>query len=415
MILRLIYESGVQALQQMWANKLRSFLSLLGITIGIWCIIAVLSAINSLESSIRSGFSKLGDDILYVSKMPWAEDPEENYWKYMRRPNPSYADLEAVEERMQTAKYAAYTIFIGGRTLKYNSNSVNNAFLRGVSDDFADVFKLEFQEGRFFSSSELFYGTDHCVIGYGVAEKLFPSTLEVVGKKVKISGRTSIVVGVLKKSGKDIFNPFRWDEAVLIPYQSARKFVNIRNDIFGSSIAVQAKEGISMKQMEDELTGVLRGQRRLSPKDDNSFSLNSSSVINNALDAVFSTLNGVGWGIGFFSLLVGMFGVANIMFVSVKERTAQIGIKKALGAKSFFILMEFLIEAVVLCVVGGIFGLILVWLASLAASWAMDFEIFMSFYNAALGIGIAIITGVMAGLIPAYQAANMDPVVAMRK
>jgi putative ABC transport system permease protein len=352
---------------------------------------------------------------LYVSKMRWDEDPDENYWKFMRRPNPSYSELEAIRERMTTAEISAYSLFIGSRLLQNGSISVNNVFMMSVTDDYANMFKLTFHEGRFFSPTELHYGTDNCMLGFEVAEKLFPSSVNIVGRKIKVGGRNMTIVGVITKAGNDIFNPIRWDNAVVIPYQSARKFVNINNGVLGSSISVKAKPNVSMKEMEDELTGVLRGHRKLKPREESNFALNSSSVISNALDDLFTMLNSVGWFIGIFSLLVGMFGVANIMFVSVKERTGQIGIKKALGAKSFFILTEFLIEAVVLCIIGGILGLLLVWLASFAASWAMDFNLFLSFNNIALGVGIALITGIFAGLIPAYKAASMDPVEAMRR
>lgn len=410
----ILWESAAQALGQLMGNKLRSLLSLLGITIGIWCIIAVLSAIDSLESNIRNSFQKLGNDVVYVSKQPWGEDPEENYWKYLRRPQPTYQDFEAIESRVQTAGLCSFTLFMGFKTLENREVNVQNVFLVGSSYNYAELFKMEFAKGRYFTPAEHSMGADQVLLGFETANNLFPSGINPVGYKVKLGGRNMTVVGVIKKSGKDLINPFNFDNAAIIPYKAARKFVNLASQNFGSSLAVKANPGVPFDRLKDDVTAVLRAHRRLSPLEKDNFALNSLSVISGLFDSIFSVLRSVGLFIGLFSIIVGVFSVANIMFVSVKERTGQIGVKKALGAKSYVILIEFLIEAVVLCTIGGILGLILVWLATLAASAGAGFEIFLSQKNALIGLTIAIITGVVAGVIPAWQASRMDPVEAIR-
>jgi putative ABC transport system permease protein len=414
MIVHTTIESFSQAFQQLLGNKLRSFLSLLGITIGIICVIAVFSAVDSLEANIRGSFQKLGDDVLYISKMPWGEDPDENFWKYERRPTPSYADYEAIREHVPSAKVASYYQFIGPRILQFESNSVSNVFMISSTYEYAQLFSLEIEKGRYFSPIEHQNASEQVLIGFDVAEKLFPPGVDPVGKKVKINGRKMQVVGVIKKSGKDLINPLNYDNVALIPYSTSRKFVNTKSQIFGASVSVKAKEGYDLKLLEDEIIAALRAKRKLKPREDDTFSLNSLSIISNAFDAFFGVLHMVGLIIGGFSILVGMFGVANIMFVSVKERTNLIGIKKAIGARSYVILLEFLIESVVLCLVGGVLGLIIVYLLTKGISSVIEFNIFLSSYNIILGLTIAVITGVIAGFIPAIRASRLNPVDAIR-
>lgn len=397
------------------ANKLRSVLSLLGITIGIWCIIAVFSAIDSLEANIRGSFQKLGDDVVYISKMPWAEDPEENFWKYSRRPTPNYQDFLQIKTHLKDRSLIAYNLFLGFRQLQHQTLSASNVFMVAATYDYGALFAMEFDRGRYFSQSEDSYGADHVLIGYEVAKSLFRIGENPIGQKIKLDGRYMMVVGVVKKSGNDLINPFNFDNACIIPYNTARKFANTRSDKFGSWIAVKAQKGGSLSKLKDDLTATLRAGRKLPPLESDNFSLNTLSIISNAFDVFFGGMKVVGFIIGIFSIIVGVFSVANIMFVSVRERTGQIGIKKALGAQSGFILTEFLVESVVLCSIGGIFGLLLVWLSAYAATNVFGYAIFLSFSNTVLGFSISIVTGVAAGLTPAIQAARMDPVEAIRQ
>ncbi|MEM6967257.1 MAG: ABC transporter permease [Bacteroidota bacterium] len=412
---KIVKEAIVQAFQQLAGSKLRSFLSLLGITIGIFCIVIVLSTVDSLEDNVRGSFDKLGDDVIYVNKQPWAEDPNQSWWKYFRRPNPSFKEYKLVESKIKDAELVSYSAGIGGRTAKWRSNSVSGAVLVGISYDFAELFNVNMEKGRYFTPSEYALGSDKIVIGYKVAEELFGS-VEPLGKKVAVNGKKMEVIGVIEKGGEDLVQIMQFDEALLISYNLARKFAKIDKDFEGTTLAIKAKKGVQLEDLEAELTGVLRASRRLKPKEESNFALNKLTMLSGVLDGFFGVMSTVGWAVGGFALLVGMFSVANIMFVSVKERTNIIGIKKALGAKRYIILLEFLIEAIILCLLGGMFGLLLVMgaLKIFSSIPGMAFEIYLSAENMIFGVSISVLIGMLAGAIPAFLAAKMDPVMAIR-
>lgn len=417
-ILRILSEGAAQAWQQLVANKLRSFLSLLGVTIGIFCIIGVKSAVNSLEDNIRGSMAKLGNDVIYIEKFSWSEDPGANYWKWMRRPNFSFNEFQALDERLRLADQVGLWQFLGAKTAKWKSSSVENAIILGITEDCRDLFHLEFEgEGRYFSPVEYQSGTDVCIIGYTIADGLFGQGIDPLDKEITLNGRKLRVLGVTKKSGNDILKPFNFDDCVLVGYNLARRGFSVREkgQYANTSLGVKAKAGVNLEDVKDEITGVLRAERRLKPREENNFALNTLSILSGLFDGVFGTMNFAGFIIGLFALVVGMFSVANIMFVSVRERTNIIGIKMALGAKRWFILLEILFEAVVLCVVGGLLGLLFIWVATLVISKAIDFEISLSISNTLVGILTSIIVGVLSGLIPAVQASGMDPVEAIRK
>lgn len=417
-VLRIVYEGAAQAWQQLMANKLRSFLSLLGVTIGIFCIIGVKSAVNSLEDNIRGSMAKLGNDVIYIEKFSWGEDPGQNFWKWMRRPNFTFQEFETLKDELELADQVGFWQFLGAKTVKWHSSSVENCYFLGITEDCNELFHLEFQEeGRFFSPVEYQTGADVCVLGATIGTGLFGEGVDPVGKDINVGGRKLRVLGVTKKSGKDLLKPFNFDNCVLIGYNLARRGFGVRakGDFDRTSISIKAKPGVDLEALKDEITGVLRGERRLKPKEENNFALNTLSIISGLFDKLFGTMNLAGYFIGGFALLVGMFSVANIMFVSVRERTNLIGIKMALGAKRWFILLEILIEAVVLCVFGGLLGLVLIWGVTAGISAAIDFDIHLSLSNAFWGVLVSVIVGVASGLIPAFMASNMDPVEAIRK
>ncbi|MBL7818165.1 MAG: ABC transporter permease [Saprospiraceae bacterium] len=410
-----IRESFRQAFQQLMTNKLRSFLSLLGIMIGIFCIIAVKSAVDSLEDNVRRSFSKLGNDVIYISKMPWNENPDENFWKYSRRPNPSLTDFRNLSEHLTTAKSVVYSLFINFTTLKYRKNTVERAFGVAVTDDYDNFHSLEYEAGRFFSAQEYQSGANRIILGYKVAKELFGDEGDPIGKEVKVFGRNMIVVGVLKESGKDLVKIYNYDNIAMIGFELARSIVNVKpNRMFAGNLQVKAAEGVSEAELKDDIIVSLRKTRHIKPSEKDNFSMNSMTMFAEPLNAVFSTLNAVGFIIGGFALLVGIFSVANIMFVSVKERTNIIGIKKALGAKQGIILLEFLIESIVLCLLGGLMGLVLVWGVLKLVSIISLFEMYVSFKNVITTLLVAVIAGVISGFIPALQASRMDPVEAIR-
>ncbi len=414
-ILMLLPASFFQALNELRFNRTRSFLSLLGITIGIFCIMSIKSAVDSLENNIKQSLEKLGDDVLYVTKQPWNEDPSMNFWKYLRRPNPDYRDFKAIQANSEHAQYVTYSVFLGAKPVKYGASSVDRAYLAAGTEDYANLFNLQFQEGRYFSSIEYQTGSRVAVIGSRISEMLF-GNLDPIGKEIKVSGHKLKVIGLIEPSGKDLIKVMDFDRVVLISYPLARQIANIREagNYGGGMVAVKAHQSTDLESVTDEVIGAMRSGRRLSPRQENNFSVNEMSVLTSLLDKFFNVLNLAGLAIGIFALFVGMFSVSNIMFVSVKERTHLIGIKKALGAKAMFILLEFLVEAVILCVIGGIAGLLLVLLVIKGIAAAADFPMFLSWQNVAIGITVSAVIGILSGLIPAMQAARMDPVEAMR-
>lgn len=376
---------------------------------------SIKSAVDSLESNIKHSLEKLGDDVLYVTKQPWNEDPSMNYWKYLRRPNPDYKDFKTIQSNSEHAQYVSYSVFLGAKPVKYGASSVDQAYLVAGTADYANLFNLQFADGRFFSPIEYQSGSPVTVIGARIAEMLF-GNLDPIGKEIKVRGHKLKVIGLIEESGKDLIKVMDFDRAVLISYPLARQIANVRQagNYGGGMIAVKANQSTDMELVKDEVIGAMRSGRRLSPRQENNFALNEMSVLTSLLDSFFSVLNLAGMAIGIFALFVGMFSVANIMFVSVKERTHLIGIKKALGAKATFILLEFLVEAVILCIIGGVAGLVLVLVVIKGIAAAADFPMFLSWQNVAIGITVSAVIGILSGLIPALQAARMDPVEAMR-
>lgn len=415
MISRILLESFRQAVGQLYGNRLRSILSLLGISIGIFCIISVKSAVDSLEMDIRDSFTELGDDVIYITKNSWEEDPRQNYWKSMRRPDPNFSDYRALKAKLKNSQDISMIYILGSRTLKFNNNSVENALLCGITEEYGRMFDLKLEAGRYFSPFEYQNGSNKAIIGSVAAEELF-GAIDPIGNEVKMMGRKFQIIGIIERKGESLINIINFDEALLISVPSARKIYNLGdNSPFGSNLAVKAAEGVSLEDIKDEVEFQLRNHRRLKPVEDNNFSLNELTMLSNLLDGFFSVLNAAGFLIGIFALFVGMFSVANIMFVSVKERTSIIGIKKALGAKSAVILLEFLVESVILCVIGGIIGLAFVFGTMALISAFIDFKLFLSMNNILIGLVTSIIIGVLSGILPAISAAKMDPVEAMRK
>lgn len=405
------------AAAQLWSNKLRTFLSLLGISIGIFCIISVLAAVDSLEKNILSGFSELGSDVIYVEKQPWTEDPGQNYWKYLKRPDPDFKDFEAIKRKSKLASRAAYCYFSGGSTMKYKNNSLQGGFIMGSTPDYVDIQGIELAEGRFWTKREYQNGTDAIIIGNLIKNELFGET-SAVGKEIKMLGRKFRVIGVIKEEGENFFNFIDFDEVAWMGLNTMRKFYRVGqpygNQNGGQLLMAQVKDGYTLDELKDELTGIIRATRRIRPFDSENFALNEISMLGDAIAPVISALNIAGFIIGIFSLLVGMISVANIMFVSVKERTGLIGVKKALGARQFFILMEFLLESIFLCIVGGIMGLLFVFMLLKLISAVIPFEMWLSPGNVIIGVSVSVVVGILAGVVPAWLASRLDPVVAMR-
>lgn len=408
-------EAVIQALQELWNNKLRAFLSVLGITIGIFCVISVQMMLDSVERSVRQSFQKLGDDVLFIDRIPWAEDPDMNWWKYAKRPVPSYEDFQAIEKKVPTVEKVAIRLFLMQQEIKYRGATLDNVLTIAPTHYFSEILDMELAEGRFFSPTESQLGSAVVLVGYDVAEELFGQVEAAVGKEVRIMGRRMVIIGVIKKEGKSLLGE-GFDQLAMLPYNYMRRYVDTNSEAFIPLIVAKAAPGVSLDRVQDDITGVLRGQRKLRPRETENFAINRISLLTGLVDAVFLVIDLAGWLIGIFSILVGGFGIANIMFVSVKERTGIIGIKKSLGAKSYFILFEFLTEAVFLCLLGGTFGLVAVFLLSLLGNAYIDsFDLLLSSQNIIVGFVLSFVIGIIAGFIPALNAARMNPVEAIRQ
>lgn len=409
-LLRLLNESLRFAVVALMVNKVRTVLSLLGITIGIFSIIAVFSVFDSLENTIRTEINSLGDNVLFIQKWPWmAGGGDYPWWKYWQRPEPSLQEMAELERRANSAK--AFAFMVGAsRSISSGTATVEGVSVNAVSHEYAEVMPFDLEAGRYFTPLESQSGRNVIIIGAQVREAIFPDT-DPIGQSVKVFGRRMEVIGLLRKQGENLFGNSN-DKSAIIPVNFARNVMDIRER--GTNIVVKAKPGISNAELRDELTGLMRSVRKLKPAAEDNFAINEMDLINKSFDQLFGVIAIVGWIIGGFSLLVGGFGIANIMFVSVKERTSQIGIQKALGAKNYFILVQFLLEAVFLAVMGGIVGLAIVFLLALGVSSATSFTLTLSLQNILLGLFVSGFIGLLSGFLPAWSASRLDPVEAMR-
>ncbi len=402
----------------MKSNMLRTILSLLGVTIGIFAIIAVLTLVDSLEKNIKDSLNFIGAGVIYVDKMPWVPEGSGPYkwWEYFRRPYPPYNEYKFMKQNL---KHHSHIAILSGRNnslIKRGSNSIGEVRLRGGSEDYDKIFEVPIERGRYFTIDELSGGRNVCVLGYEVAKALFPNDEDPIGKAIKIKNMQYNVVGVIKQEGQSFFGNTTNDYTALIPYNSFRKLYQTgsgRWNEIGSVIGLKGnEEDLGLVELESEVRGILRTKRGVRPADKDNFALNRPEAIMNVISGVFDVVGVAGWIIGGFSMLVGGFGIANIMFVSVKERTSIIGLQKSVGAKNYFILFQFLFEAVFLCLIGGGAGLLLVYLLTFVPMGSL--VVTLSVKNIVLGVGVSTVIGVVSGIVPAAVAARLDPVAAIR-
>lgn len=415
MVLRLIKESVAFAFSQLQGDKFRTFLSLFGVSIGIFSIVAIFTAIDALQENVRRGFDTVGSDIVQVSRWPMmGEDEEGNaditqefkWWEYMRRPNTSYEDYRFLSANSTLGENISFSIF-SNQTARYGRRSVANASVGCITRNFNSIMKFEVAKGRYFTPDEDSKGTAVAVIGHEMAASLFEDE-EPVGKRLNVGTTTATVIGVIEKQGESMVSMGDLDYSIFVPLNFGRYMVNPR--WADNSIYARPKAGVAQQELVDELRMLMRAHRRLAPGQKNNFSISTMGFIMESVQQVFSMINAVGWVIAGFSLLIGGFGIANIMFVSVKERTNIIGIQKALGAKKYVIMLQFLIEAAALAVAGGIIGILLVLLGVLLIPETESFTLTLSAANILYGVMIASVIGLLAGLIPAWSAASLNPV-----
>ncbi len=411
-LFRLILESFRFAWNALRVNLLRTTLSLLGVTIGIFAIISVFTLVDSLEKSIKDSLSFLGRTNVDVRRFPFEFGPNVPWWDYMKRPYTDYSEYEFLLKNVQHAE--GITIFSVSQVIpKYKSNSATDVNLLGISHGhptvYADFDKLT---GRYFTQLESNTGRNVAIIGHRTHKELF-NLENAIGKQIKIKGANFTVIGTVAEEGEGLFGGASKDENIWIPFKSYTKIVYVGKGGREPILTLKGLESdLGLVQIESEVEGLLRKFRSLKAKQKSNFSIVRQQAILNSIGGVFDVISLAGWVIGGFSILVGGFGIANIMFVSVRERTNIIGIQKSLGAKNYFILFQFLFESVFLSVIGGAIGIFLVWLLSFVSLGSLD--LVLSASNIALGLGVSAIIGMASGIIPAAMAARLDPVIAIR-
>ena len=415
-LVKLIGESFRFAWNSLVMNVFRTVLSLLGVTVGIFAIIAVLTVVDSLERSIKDSLNFLGTNVIYMQKWPFVPESggEYEWWHYWQRPNPSFREFKFLEANLKNQSGMA--ILSGSNNVLVSRKSSSyKVQLDAGTYGYQDLFQLPIENGRYFTVQETEIGRNVAIIGYKTQDALFPDE-DPVDKKIKIRDQKYIIIGAMGEEGESFLGFESNDDKVVIPYASFRKMFNTGTgawDETGSAIGIKGvQDDVGLVELEYELTGLMRSRRGLKPKQNNDFAINRPEAITNIISGFFDAVSIAGWIIGGFSILVGGFGIANIMFVSVRERTPLIGIQKSLGAKNYFILFQFLFESFFLSLIGGLVGLGIVYLLSFISLGTL--ELTLSFKNVLIGAGVSSAIGIVSGIIPAALAARMDPVIAIR-
>lgn len=406
-----IFQNSIRlTLQELKVNKLRTLLSLTGVAFGIFCIIGVLSTVNSLEQNIQNEIKSLGTNTIYIDKWDYSGGPNKPMWKMRARPIMKNEEASLIKERSGLTENATFLMQTSAN-ISYKDEVIENAITYCINEDQIEIQPIQFENGRYFSSAEFSNGTNNCIIGYTNAEDLFGYADRALGKQIDVKGKKATIIGIIKKQGKS-FIGWDYDKCIMINNKFAKQLFD--PEFSNPILIVKGKTNVTTNALSQELRGVMRQIRRLSPLQEDNFSLNTVEAFSKATSDFFVTINIVGTIIGGISLIVGMFGIANIMFVTVKERTPIIGLKKAIGAKKSTILFEFLMEAAILCILGGAVGLLFVYLLTLILSGPLDFPVFLSLPMIVTTVIICLIVGILAGIIPASRAAKMDPVKAIR-
>ncbi len=408
--LRLLRESFLFAWAAIWANKLRTFLSLLGVMVGIFMISAVFAVVDSLEDNLKDTFNMLDEDVLFVQKWPWATGGDYPWWKYMSRQEPSLGDAEKLGERLNLASAVAYQTG-GSFTFEAGNNIMQGGQFGAVTHDYNRVVTLDIDAGRYFSELESQAGRPVVMIGHEVAMQLFGQH-DAVGKRFEVKGQRLEVIGVFAQQGASVVSD-GFDKLVMAPVGFGQRLINLsRAD---GSILVKARPGVSLDALRDEIVQSYRPIRGLRPAEEDDFSINQMDMLTAIIETIFDQVELGGWFIAIFAILVGCFSVANIMFVSVRERTRIIGVQKAIGAKRSFIMTQFLFEAVALCIFGALFALAAIELLVLVVNGLdLGFVLGIRPGRILVALSVAVASGLIAGLAPASRAARMEPVEAMR-
>ena len=402
-----IRESLLIALRAIRANKMRSILTMLGIFIGVTVVVLMSTAIKGIDNAFQTGMSALGSDALYIDKWAWFNDEE--WWKVRNRRRIDMNDYYKFKE-LAKLPIATAPVMNTNQTVKYGDNRVAGVFLNGSTSDYAQITNFTYSMGRFYSEIESNAARNVAVVGSDVAKTLFPRG-DALDKEIKVGGVNYKVVGVLEEQGSWMLGPFNPDKQAFIPIGSI--FKNFLNQTHGSvTINVRAASPLLVEETKIEAEGLMRKIRGLSYNEENDFSINQQEGLATEIDKVVNVIQFAGLFITGLSLFVGAVGIMNIMFVSVKERTKEIGVRKAIGAKRRTILAQFLFESSVICLVGGLVGLLAAILLSKIVNQFLPTSV--QWDAVVIAILVSLITGLIAGIAPAYTAAKMDPVEALR-
>ena len=410
-LLNILWNSFKLSFDELRHNKLRSSLSLTGVAFGIFCIISVLATVGSLKDKIQSDINAFGTNTIYVDKWEYTNDTDYPWWKFVNRPTPRYQDVAYIKERSKLAENVAFSTSVQAN-LDYGNSELQNVSISGISNEYDKIQEIDIAAGRYFTETEFLHGSAVGIIGYENAIQLFGTPERAIGKQVTFNQHRVNIIGVIAKQG-NMLGGSDFDHSLLLNYYFYASIYNVMDT--DPVIMVKGASNIPSQALVDELKGVMRQIRRLSPKQDDNFALNDVNLIGTStINGFFGSVNIGGWAIAGLSLIVGAFGVANIMFVTVRERTSQIGLKKAIGAKSRTILLEFLLESAFLCIIGGLIGLLMVWGLAAILNTLLPFAIVISIKIIVLAFSICVILGILSGIIPATIAARMNPVVAIR-
>lgn len=412
---RLFYEF-TESLRIAWAqiraNKMRSVLTALGVIIGIVAVTLMGAAISGIDMGFENSLAMLGDDVLYVQKWPWG--PVEDWWNYVNRPPIQISDAERlnriIEDTPNSLLQVAVPVAGRGGTVKAGDARVDGIYIFGTTADYVRISGVDYSEGRLFNELESNGGRSVCVLGYDVAETLFPGR-SALGGTVTVSGHPLTVIGVISKQG-EFLGLFSFDNQLIMPLNAFRKMFSVRGR---TDLRVKVTDKTRLRQAKDELVGAMRRVRGQLPGERDNFTINEQQAFKAQLDPTKYSIFVAGLMITALSLFVGAIGIMNITFVSVKERTKEIGTRKALGARRRTILLQFLIEAASICLIGGAIGMGVAYAVFLGIHFQMpNFPAEFSLGLVLLGMGLSVATGILSGFVPAWGASRLDPVVALR-
>jgi putative ABC transport system permease protein len=411
--LRLLKESFAFAMNALRNNKLRTMLSLLGVTIGIFSIIAVLAAVDSLDRKIKADLSSLDKNTIYLTSRSFGPSDIPR-WKRDQFPKVSYEEYQYLKNSLNNVEDLCFQYITLNQTLKYEANTVDNINMVPVTSEFTDIQRMEFSVGRFFNESESNSGKQVVVLGHDIAESLF-GDIDPIGKSVRMYGQQFTVIGVTKKKGESTLDIGGGDDtSAFLPSNFLRRIYGDNNPKVTALIIIKPEKNTDIDALKGEITQKLRTFRGVKQGDIDNFFISVLSGFTDLIDGVIGQVRVGGILISILSFLVGGFGIANIMFVSVKERTSLIGIQKSLGAKNKFILLQFLFEAIILCLIGGMIGLFIVWLLAMLMTNVLEFEFVLGLNNIIIGTGLSAVVGLISGILPAISASKLDPVEAIR-